>query len=85
MGVLLVPHRGFDLDTYNSSTERQIAELILEAIDSGGARFDASDLMPPEIGQGAFWRGMIRLFQEGPGHIEEILAEIEQSWPASEE
>lgn len=84
-GRLLVPHRAFDLDNYSNPTERRIAQLVLEAIDSGGARFDASDLMPPEIGQGAFWRGMTRLFQEGPDAIEEILTEIEQSWPEPKE
>jgi hypothetical protein len=48
-------------------------------------RFDASDAMPPEIGQDAFLAGMVRLFLEGtPENLDElsldIARKIEATW-----
>ena len=41
--------------------------------------------MPPEIGQGAFWEGMVRLFREGSmANLDEvsrdIAHDIETAW-----
>ena len=80
LGGWIVPHRNFGLDGYAIPAERHIAELTIRAIESGGARFDASDLMPPHVGQGTFWEGMVRYFLEGPDAGPQILADIEESW-----
>lgn len=55
--------------------------VLAEGLSSGTARFDASDLMPPEVGQGAFWTGMLQLMTDGPDSIEAILADIDAAWP----
>jgi len=47
------------------------------------AGFDASDQMPPEVGSGSFWTGMVEYMQKGPDSLDGILQKIEDSWPAS--
>ena len=47
----------------------------------GNGRFDASDLMPAEVGQGSFWTGMVEYMQSGPDSLESVLDDIESSWP----
>ena len=44
-------------------------------------RFDASDLMPPEVGAGSFWKEMMNLAVEGPGYIGTAMDNIDKSWP----
>jgi alpha-glucoside transport system substrate-binding protein len=55
--------------------------VLTDALSAGTGRFDASDLMPPEVGSGSFWTGMLQLMAEGPDSIPTILADIEASWP----
>ena len=52
----LTPHQGVNLDTFASDSLRAMNAILLEATTF---RFDASDLMPGEIGAGAFWTGMV--------------------------
>ena len=51
------------------------------ALSENAFRFDASDLMPVEIGQGAFWSEMTELASNGPGYIDTALDNIENAWP----
>jgi alpha-glucoside transport system substrate-binding protein len=44
-------------------------------------RFDGSDLMPPEVGAGTFWSGMVD-YVSGVLTLEEVLQEIDDSWPS---
>jgi hypothetical protein len=37
--------------------------------------------MPPEVGGGSFWKEMMNLAVNGPGYIDEALANIDNSWP----
>jgi hypothetical protein len=37
--------------------------------------------MPVEIGERAFWEGMLNYLREGPGSVDRILEDIESSWP----
>jgi serine/threonine protein kinase/ABC-type glycerol-3-phosphate transport system substrate-binding protein len=73
-------NRRFDLEIY-PWFERSQAELIGKALEVDAFRFDASDLMPPEIGQGMFWESMMRYLEQGPGSLDAILAELETAWP----
>jgi alpha-glucoside transport system substrate-binding protein len=69
-------------DCYANPILADSAEVLTAAIESGTGRFDASDLMPPAVGSGSFWTGMVEYMQEGPGALDGILSEIDSSWPA---
>ncbi|MGZ8578249.1 MAG: ABC transporter substrate-binding protein [Actinomycetota bacterium] len=56
--------------------------ILTEALASGTGRFDASDLMPAEVGSGSFWTGMVDYMRSGPDSVEGVLDDIEASWPA---
>ncbi len=45
-------------------------------------RFDASDLMPAEVGQRTFWEGMVDWVAADGTNTEDIFQAIEASWPA---
>jgi ABC-type sugar transport system, periplasmic component len=57
--------------------------VLTKALKEGTAGFDASDMMPPAVGSGSFWTGMVKYMQQGPSSIEGILNDIEKSWPTS--
>jgi alpha-glucoside transport system substrate-binding protein len=57
--------------------------VLTDALESGTGGFDASDLMPPEVGSGSFWTGMLEYMQGGPDSLQGVLDDIEASWPAS--
>ena len=57
--------------------------VLTKALKDGTAGFDASDMMPPAVGSGSFWSGMVKYMQQGPSSIEGILNDIEKSWPTS--
>ncbi len=44
-------------------------------------RFDASDLMPPEIGADRFFDAMMTYLAEGPDSLDRILTELDAAWP----
>ena len=39
--------------------------------------------MPPDVGEGAFWDGMMTYLAEGPGSLDQILADIDAAWPGA--
>ncbi len=67
-------------DCYADDVVAVSAGAIVDALKTGGARFDASDLMPSAVGSGSFWTGMNE-WMRGKD-IEDVLADIEASWPA---
>lgn len=77
---LIVANRRFDLERYPPFWRDQ-AELVYDALASDTFRFDASDLMPPEIGADRFWKAMMTYVAEGPGSLDRILADLDQAWP----
>lgn len=56
--------------------------VLTDALAGGTGRFDASDLMPGEVGAGSFWTGMVEYMQQGPDSLQGVLDDIEASWPA---
>jgi alpha-glucoside transport system substrate-binding protein len=78
----LSPNVNVGPDCYVNEILADSAAVVTEAISSGTGRFDASDLMPAEVGAGSFWTGMVRYMQEGPDSVQAVLDEIEASWPA---
>ena len=73
----LTAHAGVNLETYASDSERAQGEILAEATTF---RFDASDLMPGEIGAGAFWTGMVD-FVTG-AEADDVARAIQQRWDA---
>jgi len=70
------PHQGVDLALYPNDLVRQQAEILQQATT---IRFDGSDQMPAAVGTGTFWTGMLDYASGEPA--DEVLAEIEASWP----
>ena len=76
-GGALAPQNDVNLDWYGNDVERGIAELVQQATSF---RFDASDLMPGEVGAGTFWKGMTD-YVSGSADLDTVLKEIDDSWP----
>src|SRR5210317_1160285 len=77
----LSAHTGFDTTQYSKDINRVLGDIIADALAADAFRFDASDIMPPEVGQGSFWKEMMNLAVEGPGYIDTALENIDTSWP----
>jgi alpha-glucoside transport system substrate-binding protein len=71
------PHQDSSLDWYATDIDSRIAEILLNAET---VRFDASDLMPAEVGTGTFWTAMVD-YIGGQLTLDEALQEIDDSWP----
>jgi alpha-glucoside transport system substrate-binding protein len=65
---------------YESESYIAFAEAITSALDANTFVFDASDLMPAEVGQGTFWSGMLD-YVRGKD-LDSILADIDGGWPS---
>lgn len=75
-GGALFPHQDQDFGDYGSELEAELARILVNA---EVFRFDASDLMPAEVGAGSFWTGMADLVTGVS--IDRVLNQIENSWP----
>ncbi len=67
-------------DCYDDEIVATSAENIVNALKEESARFDASDLMPSEVGSGTFWTAMNEWMRGA--ELESVLSNVEQSWPA---
>ena len=76
-GGLISPNRRVPTDWYGTYVDTAQAEILQNATT---LRFDASDMMPAEVGAGTFWAGMVD-WVSGEKDIETVLAEIEANWP----
>ena len=76
-GGALSPHKDTQLEWYGNDIERGVAKLVNEATS---VRFDASDLMPGEVGSGSEWKGFTDYFS-GAKDLDTVLKEIDASWP----
>jgi len=76
-GGAISPHLDSSLDWYTNDVDRGVAEIILNATS---VRFDASDLMPGEVGAGSFWKGMTD-WVSGTVDLDTALTEIDAAWP----
>jgi len=79
-GGYLSGRTSVDLDTYYTDTDRQFAEVLL---DGRELRFDASDLMPPEIGSGLLWRE-ITAWVAGTSSLDGFVTTIDDAIAASD-
>jgi alpha-glucoside transport system substrate-binding protein len=76
-GGALSPHNDTPLEWYGNPVEQKIAGLVRGAT---AVRFDASDMMPGEVGSGSFWTGMTN-FVSGTSDLDTAMNEIDASWP----
>ncbi len=75
-GGALFPYLNQDLDAYPNAIERSLAEALVNA---KVVRFDASDLMPAQVGAGTFWEGIVDWVNGA--RLDTVLNNIERSWP----
>ncbi len=76
-GGALAAHQTATPDMYGTDMGRELAELANQATS---LRFDASDMMPGEVGTGTFWTGMTN-YVSGAADLDTVLDEIDASWP----
>jgi len=74
-------HAFYPSDRYGSDIYKEFGKIAAAALEANAFRFDASDLMPPEVGSGSFWKEMMNLAVEGPGYVDTALDNIQKSWP----
>jgi alpha-glucoside transport system substrate-binding protein len=75
-GGFVSPHNDTPLDWYPDEVSRGYAEILQNA---DPFRFDASDMMPGQVGTGAFWTGMVDWVNGQP--LDEVLPAIDEAWP----
>jgi alpha-glucoside transport system substrate-binding protein len=79
-GVERLPgHKDVDPDCYDSESAKAFATSVTEALAANTFVFDASDLMPPAVGQGSFWEAMVN-WSTGTT-TQEVVDAVEASWP----
>jgi alpha-glucoside transport system substrate-binding protein len=79
-GIERLPgHKDVDPNCYETSSARAFATSITEALADNAFVFDASDLMPPAVGQGSFWEGMVNWTRGTSSQA--VTDAIEASWP----
>lgn len=83
----ILPNLNFDNKNYTDSMTKSWAKDVRAAINAGQYRFDASDLMPPEVGlgseedgPGAFWQA-VQDIVNGDRTVPQALQDIENAWP----
>ena len=77
-GGFLSPNRDHDTSLYSSDFDRTLAEILVSA---SPFRFDASDLMPGEVGAGEFWRSGTD-YVSGAKTAEEFADDVQDAWPS---
>ncbi len=77
-GGFLSPNRDHDTSLYSSSFDQGLAEILVSA---NPFRFDASDLMPGEVGAGEFWRSGTD-YVSGSKTAQEFADDTEAAWPS---
>jgi alpha-glucoside transport system substrate-binding protein len=71
-------NNGLDQELLATDFDRLSAEILADPATV--ARFDASDLMPSEVGAGTFWAGITEWFASDASS-QEVTDDIEASWP----
>lgn len=75
----LSPHKTFDVSIYPSKTLQDISKILYGAT---AARFDGSDVMPPVVGSGSFWRQPVA-WVSGQQDLNTTLKNLDASVPKS--
>jgi alpha-glucoside transport system substrate-binding protein len=75
-GSWISANKGLDTSVIPDELDKQFADLLLS---SDVFRFDASDMMPGEVGAGSFWKETTAWIVGGS--TSDMLDNIEASWP----
>jgi alpha-glucoside transport system substrate-binding protein len=79
-GVERLPgHKDTDIGCYESENAIKFAGSVVTALAANTFVFDGGDLMPPAVGQGTLWTGMVDWSKGTPA--QEVADTIEASWP----
>jgi len=78
-GGVVAPHKDAKLEWYPTEANRKYAEILHNA---DTFRFDGSDMMPGQVGAGAFWKQMTNWVSGD--ELENALKSIDQAWPEEE-
>ena len=76
---VLSPNAKVPAEWYADNYKLSVANQIASGATAIG--FDASDLMPPEVGQGSFWTGISDWANNNGSNTDQVLADIDASWP----
>jgi alpha-glucoside transport system substrate-binding protein len=79
MGGWVSANNGLDPENLATDFDKLSAEILSDP--DSVIRFDASDLMPGEVGAGTFWTGIVNWLTGSSS--QEVADQIEASWPAS--
>jgi len=71
----VTPYEGVNAEAYANDTQRALGDILLGATTF---RFDGSDLMPGEIGAGAFWTAMVEY--TGGADAQTAAAAVQERW-----
>lgn len=77
LGGMVSANTGADKTLLLAPIDRLSTELLTDPDVT--FRFDGSDLMPPAVGVGSFWRGMTGWISGKPTPT--VLSDIESTWP----
>jgi ABC-type glycerol-3-phosphate transport system substrate-binding protein/serine/threonine protein kinase len=73
-------HRDFNLDLFTDPIRRFVSTVTVEAQRAGMFRFDASDLMPFEIGFDALNPALTEYLSDPSVSAEDVLSDVEAAW-----
>ncbi|MBA2382902.1 MAG: carbohydrate ABC transporter substrate-binding protein [Chloroflexi bacterium] len=76
---VLSPNVKVPAEWYADNYKLKVANAIATGATAIG--FDASDLMPPAVGQGSFWTGISDWANSNGSNTDSVLQAIEDSWP----
>ncbi len=76
---VLSPNVKVPAEWYAGNYKLKVANAIATGATAIG--FDASDLMPPAVGQGSFWTGISDWANSNGSNTDTVLQAIDDSWP----
>jgi alpha-glucoside transport system substrate-binding protein len=76
---VLSPNAKVPAEWYAGNYKLSVANEIASGATAIG--FDASDLMPPAVGQGSFWTGISDWATNNGSNTDAVLKTIDESWP----
>ena len=76
---VLSPNIKTPAEWYANNYKLKVANEIASGATAIG--FDASDLMPPSVGAGSFWTGVVDWANNNGTNTDAVLQAIDESWP----